>query len=55
MRIFAPLIFIILFLGWLLYHTFIKKDIKKYRNEVFGGFFFTGVWIVIYTVLINIA
>jgi hypothetical protein len=55
MGLFAPPILTIVFSGWLLYRTLIKKDIKKYRNEVFGGFFFITVWIVIYTVLINIA
>jgi len=48
MRVFAPIVFAALFLGWLLYRIFIAKDVKKYKNEVFGGFFFIVVWLVIY-------
>ena len=55
MRVFAPIVFAALFLGWLLYRIFIAKDVKKYKNEVFGGFFFIVVWLVIYIVLVNIS
>jgi hypothetical protein len=55
MGIIAPGILSAIFLGWILYRSFVTKDIKKYKNEVFGGFFFIGIWIVIYTVLVNIS
>jgi hypothetical protein len=55
MGIIAPSILSAIFLGWVLYRTLITKDIKNFRNEVFGGFFFIGVWIAIYTVLVNIS
>lgn len=44
----------IIFIGWVLYKAFITKDIKKHKNEVFGGFFFIAIWIVIYFVFIHI-
>jgi high-affinity Fe2+/Pb2+ permease len=50
--ILGPYIFTAVFLGWVLYRTFIKKDIKKYKNEVFGGFFFIAVWVILYFVIL---
>jgi hypothetical protein len=55
MRIFTPVIFSVLFIGWVLYRAFITKDIKKHKNEVFGGIFFMAVWALIYIVLIKIS
>lgn len=44
MRVFAAPIMAILFLGWVLYITFISKTIKKHKTEVLLGFFFFAVW-----------
>lgn len=55
MAIFGPSILSALFIGWVLYRTFIKKDLKKHKNEVFGGFFFMAVWALLYIVLTNIS
>ena len=52
MGVFAPTIMAIIFIGWVLYRALITKDIRKYKNEVFGGFFFIAVWVVIYAVII---
>jgi uncharacterized BrkB/YihY/UPF0761 family membrane protein len=35
------------FLIWVLYRFFVKKDLKKHQDELFGGLVFIGVWIVI--------
>lgn len=46
----------IVFVGWLIYHGLIKKDIRKHRNEAYGGLIILGVWVVIYfwlVVLVN--
>ncbi len=45
----------IVFIGWLIYHGLIKKDIKKYRNEAYGGLIILGLWVVIYYGLIVLA
>ncbi|MDB5152688.1 MAG: hypothetical protein JWR54_1439 [Mucilaginibacter sp.] len=55
MRIFTPIIFAIIFLGWVLYRDFIRKDIKKYKNEIFAGCFFIAIWAVIYIFLIEVS
>jgi len=54
MRIIMAPIMAIIFIGWVLYRAFIVKDIKKYKTEVFGGFFFIAIWIVLFVVFITI-
>jgi uncharacterized membrane protein len=44
----------IAFLGWVLYHFLIKKNLKQQRNELFGGLVFIGLWIVIYALVVNV-
>jgi hypothetical protein len=51
MGVIGPPILAIIFIGWVLYRTLITKDIRKYKNEVFGGFFFIAVWVLIYVVI----
>jgi hypothetical protein len=51
MLILGPPIMSALFLGWLLYRALITKDIKKYKGEVFAGFFFMAVWAVTYALI----
>lgn len=48
--VFGTPIFAILFSGWVLYRTFLKRDILKYKDEVFGGLVFLLVWWVLYKV-----
>ena len=50
MGVLGPPIMSVLFIGWILYRTLITKDIRKYKTEIFGGFFFIAVWAVIYIV-----
>ena len=47
-----PLFMIPIFILWVLHHLFIKKDLKKYRTEVFAGFTFIVIWTVIYITII---
>jgi hypothetical protein len=54
MRLLMVPIMAIIFIGWILYKTFITKDIKNYKNEVFGGVFFIIIWVVIIAVVTNI-
>jgi len=48
LRLFMPIAFIVLFIVWVLYHSFVKKDIKSQLNNVAIGLFFFSVWAVIY-------
>ncbi|MBP5983593.1 MAG: hypothetical protein KA734_07715 [Fluviicola sp.] len=53
LRIFLPLIFIILFFGWMAYRLFIKKDLKNKKETVLIGFSFLAVWVLIYFLIIG--
>jgi hypothetical protein len=55
MRIFTPIIFAAIFIGWVLYRSFITKDIMKYKTEIFAGCFFIGIWAAIYMAIIEFA
>ncbi|MGL2967129.1 hypothetical protein [Flavobacterium sp. XGLA_31] len=48
MRLYMPLIFIVLFVGWALYHLLVKKDLHRYKTEAYAGLFFILVWGLIY-------
>ncbi|HMK05927.1 MAG TPA: hypothetical protein VK476_00245 [Flavobacterium sp.] len=48
MRVLTPIIFLILFLGWIFYRVFIKKDMKKHFNDLYAGLFFVGIWACVY-------
>lgn len=41
-------ILLALFLGWILYRAFVKKDLRSHLNEVYVGLFFVAVWAVVY-------
>ncbi len=43
-----PLFLAPIFILWVLYHLLIKKDLKKYRTELFAGVTFIVIWAVIY-------
>lgn len=54
MRAIIPAILMGVFLGWILYRSVIKHDLKEKKNLdllKFGMFFF-GVWALIYVVVI---
>ena len=48
MRVFIPLIFLIVFLGWAGYRALIKRDLLRHKDEIFTSLFFFGIWAVIY-------
>lgn len=43
-----PVLLSALFIRWIGFHLFIKKDLKKYINELLFGLFFIGMWVFIY-------
>lgn len=47
MRIFAVPAMALIFLGWFIYITFIKKTFKENKWEIFAGFTFIAIWAVI--------
>ena len=53
MRLFIPIIFIAFIILWFSYRFFIKKDLKKHKNEAYLGGFFILIWVIIYYFLIK--
>ncbi|MBK6834590.1 MAG: hypothetical protein IPG89_10060 [Bacteroidetes bacterium] len=51
LRIYIPIAFLAVFLGWVIYRLFIKRDLKKQVNNLMLGGFFFGVWGLIYLAL----
>lgn len=47
-RIYLPIAFAALFILWILFRLFVKRDLKKQLNTVYFGLFFGLVWAVIY-------
>jgi hypothetical protein len=54
LRIFFPILFLVIFMGWILYRLLIKKDLKQNVNSLYFGLAFTGVWCLVYFLLIKI-
>lgn len=48
MRILIGLVFFPLYLGWLVYRIFVKKDLKKHISDFYGLTFFIIVWALIF-------
>jgi hypothetical protein len=48
MRIFLPIGFLVIFVGWVLYRLLIKKDLQRNRNNFYLGLFFIIIWVLIY-------
>lgn len=42
----------IVFLGWILYRLFIKKDLRKNLNNLYFGLFFVAIWVAYYLFII---
>ena len=53
LRLFIPIAFIAIFIGWILYRLLIKKDLKQQVSILYAGLTFTGVWALIYFVLLK--
>jgi hypothetical protein len=47
-RLYFPFAFVLLFIGWILYQLFIKKNLKQNLNNLYAGLFFTGIWLILY-------
>jgi hypothetical protein len=54
LRIYIPILLLIIFIGWVLYRLLIKKDLKQHLNSLYLGLTFTGVWILIYFLLLKV-
>ncbi len=48
LRLLMPIVFFVLFITWVLYRAFVKKDLKKQLNTVYFGLFFIGIWALMY-------
>ncbi|MCE3278909.1 MAG: hypothetical protein K0S44_1100 [Bacteroidetes bacterium] len=53
LRLYMPLAFLVLFIGWILYRLLVKRDLKKNLNGVYMGLFFIEVWSVIFYLCLN--
>lgn len=47
-----PLFMIPIFILWVAFHFFIKKDLMKHKDILYGGLIFVGIWAVIYIAII---
>ena len=48
MRILFGVVFIVLYLAWVFYHTIIKEDIRDHKSDFYGLTFFIATWLLIY-------
>lgn len=54
MRLWMPVAFIALFLFYIVYLAFVKKDVKgRLKTEVYPGFFFIGAWGIFYVLFLR--
>jgi len=44
----------IVFIGWILYRLFIKKDLSKNLNNLYFGLFFIAIWLSYYLFVITV-
>jgi high-affinity Fe2+/Pb2+ permease len=44
----------IVFIGWILYRLFIKKDLSKNLNNLYFGLFFVAIWLSYYFFIITV-
>lgn len=52
-RLYIPIVFIVLFLLWIVYHFLIKKDLlSTQKDNLYIGSFFIGVWLLLYYVIL---
>lgn len=52
LKIFMPIAFLAVFIGWILYRLLIKKDLRENVNNLYTGLVFVVVWAVIYWFMI---
>jgi CRISPR/Cas system endoribonuclease Cas6 (RAMP superfamily) len=54
MRVFGGIILLAVFLTWVMYRLFIKKDLKQNLTALYVYSSFIGVWLTIYVCMINL-
>jgi hypothetical protein len=52
MRVYAGFVILIAYLGWILYHLAIKKDLKQHLQAFYANSFFVGIWVLIYVCIL---
>lgn len=45
MKLFQPLVFVIIYVVWILYRLLIKKDLKEHTTTLYFGIFFILIWV----------
>jgi hypothetical protein len=50
---FLPIGFLIAFAGWILYRLLIKRDLRNHLSSLYAGIFFTGIWILLYFLMLK--
>lgn len=53
LRVYIPIIFFAVFIGWILYRLLVKKDLKQNLTTLYIGLTFTVIWILIYYFLLK--
>jgi FtsH-binding integral membrane protein len=53
LRLFIPVGLIAVFACWVIYRLLIKKDLKQQHSGLYMGLFFTGIWGLIYFLLLH--
>jgi hypothetical protein len=53
MRFYTGFLFVLAFWAWILYQAFIKKDMKRAKNDLLVVLFFSGVWGLIYWICMS--
>lgn len=44
MRLLIPGVFLVLFLGWIILHWIILRDLKDHKETFYVGIFFMAIW-----------
>lgn len=53
MRLFFPLVFVLLFLTWILYRLILKRDLLEHKHTLGLGLFFICVWAALYFLILK--
>lgn len=53
MRIYAGLILLVGFIGWVLYRLLIKRDLLKHKTQLMLSLFFLAAWALVYWMVLR--
>ncbi|MES2478093.1 MAG: hypothetical protein V4561_03345 [Bacteroidota bacterium] len=53
MRMYAGLILLVCFIGWVLYRLLIKRDLLKHKAQIMVSLFFLGAWALVYWMVLR--